>query len=165
MNHRLPVAALALALATGFAHAAGFQLNGRALGDRMDEVLADERYDCGGVSACFLFTACSFKAASSETVHGALLSSLTLYSLGERVAAMEARFPPARFDAVVAAALREHGPAQREARPGGGAGNAVYTWRQGARLLRVERYFAGGESSLIITEQGLLGELLAEPGE
>jgi hypothetical protein len=165
MRRPVLAAALAAALSTGLAHAAGFELNGRALGDRMDAVLADERYDCGGVSACFLFTACAFKAASGEAVHGAPLNSLTLYYLGERVAAMEARFQPAWFDAVVEAALREHGPAQREAQPAGGAGNAVYTWRQGARLLRVERFFAAGESSLIITEQSLLGELLPPPGE
>jgi hypothetical protein len=159
----LGAVALALAAAAGPACAAGFELNGRALGDRMDQVLVDERYDCGGVSACFLFTACSFKDAASEAVYGAPLSALTLYYLGERVAAMETRFEPSWFDAVVEAALREHGPAQREAQPSGGAGNAVYTWRQGARLLRVERFFAGGASSLIITEQSLLGELLAPP--
>jgi hypothetical protein len=147
------------------AHAAGFELNGRALGDRMDEVLPDQRYDCGGVSACFLLTACSFQAASAETVYGAPLSALTLHYLGERVAAIEARFSPARFDAVVEAALREHGPAQRDAQPAGAAGNAVYTWRQGARLLRLERFFAGGESSLIIAQQSLLGELLGQPQE
>jgi hypothetical protein len=165
MSTFLRAAVLALALSSAPAYAAGFELNGRALGARMDEVLADERYDCGGVSACFLFTACSFRAASTEAVYGVPLSSLTLHYLGERVAAIEARFQPARFDAVVDAALREHGPAQREAQPGGGADNAVYTWRQGARLLRLERFFAGGESSLIITEQSLLGELLAQPAE
>jgi hypothetical protein len=158
-------AALTLALSSGGAHTAGFELNGRALGDRMDEVLADQRYDCGGVSACFLLTACSFQAASAETVYGAPLSALTLHYLGERVAAIEARFSPARFDAVVEAALREHGPAQRDAQPTGAAGNAVYTWREGTRLLRLERFFAGGESSLIIAQQSLLGELLAQPGE
>jgi hypothetical protein len=41
----------------------------------------------------------------------------------------------------------------------------VYTWREGTRLLRLERFFAGGESSLIIAQQSLLGELLAQPGE
>jgi hypothetical protein len=152
-------AALTLALSSGGAHTAGFELNGRALGDRMDEVLADQRYDCGGVSACFLLTACSFQAASAETVYGAPLTALTLHYLGERVAAIEARFSPARFDAVVEAALREHGPAQREAQP---AGNAVVTWREGSRLLRLERFFAGGESSLIIAQQSLLSELLPQ---
>jgi hypothetical protein len=171
----LGAAALGLALYSGAvlssggvlsgAHAAGFELNGRALGDRIDEVLADQRYDCGGVSACFLLTACSFRAARAETVYGAPLSALTLHYLGERVAAIEARFAPARFDAVVEAALREHGPAQRDAQPAGAAGNAVYTWRQGARLLRLERFFAGGDSSLIIAQQSLLGELLAQPQE
>lgn len=148
---------LVLALASGLAPASGFELNGRALGDRIDEVLADERYDCGGVSACFLLTACSFKAAAGEVAYGAPLTSLTLHYLGERMAAIEARFPPARFDAVVDAALREHGPAaQSAAEPG------VYVWRQGTRLLRLERAFAGGESSLIITQQSLLGELLPQ---
>ncbi len=160
VSRRLGAAALTLALSSGGTHAAGFELNGRALGDRMDEVLADQRYDCGGVSACFLLTACSFQAASAETVYGAPLTALTLHYLGERVAAIEARFSPAGFDAVVEAALREHGPAQREARPAGPAGNAVFTWREGPRLLRLERFFAGGESSLIIAQQSLLAELL-----
>jgi hypothetical protein len=154
-----------LALANGAACAAGFELNGRALGDRIDEVLADERYDCGGVSACFLFTACSFKAAGSETVYGAPLTALTLHYLGEGVAAIESRFQRAGFDAVVEAVRREHGPAQSEAQTAEGAGNAVHIWRRGARVLRLERSFAGGDSSLIIAEQSVLGELLGQSGQ
>ena len=140
------------------ARAAGFELNGHALGDRADAVLADERFDCGGVSACFLFTACSDKAAAGGSLHGTPLRSLTLYYLGERVAAIEARFDSAGFDAVVAATAREHGAGQVD--PAGGAGNSVLVWRDGRRLLRLERHFEGGDASLIITEQSLLAELL-----
>jgi hypothetical protein len=46
------ILALGLGLSTALLHAAGFELNGRALGQRSDEVLNDLRYDCGGVSAC-----------------------------------------------------------------------------------------------------------------
>jgi hypothetical protein len=140
------------------ARAGGFEVNGHALGDRIDAVFADERYDCGGVSACFLFTACSDKAAADEMLHGVPLRALTLYYLGERIAAMEARFAPAGFDAVAAATRREHGAAQAELaqRPG----NSVLIWRDGRRLLRLEKYFEGGDASLIVTEQSLLAELL-----
>jgi len=159
---------LMLAAFAGPLRAAGFELNGRALGERMDQVLADERYDCGGASACFLFTACSYKAVQKETLYGVPLRALTLYYLGERVAAMEARFNAESFDAVVAATVREHGPAQIDPaqvdhRAGSAVGNAVYLWRQGRRLLRLERVFEGGDSSLIVTEQSLLGELLPDP--
>lgn len=149
-----------LAVLAGPLGAAGFELNGRALGERMDAVLADERYDCGGVSACFLFTACSYTAAQGESLYGAPLRALTLYYLGERVAAMEARFDAQYFDAVVAASAHEYGAAQIDRPAEGAAGNAVYLWRQGRRLLRLERLFGGGDSSLIVTEQSLLGELV-----
>jgi hypothetical protein len=40
-------------------------------------------------------------------------------------------------------------------------GNAVYTWRAGPRVLRLERFFAPtGRASLIITDRSFLTELV-----
>ena len=82
--------------------------------------------------------------------------------MGERIAAMEARFDAVQFDQVVQATVQQHGTPQRV--PGtatdAATGNVVYLWREGSRLLRLERSFAGGDASLIIAEQSVLGELL-----
>jgi hypothetical protein len=152
---------LLLLLLAGPALSAGFELNGRALGERSDEVLTDPRYDCGGVSACFLFTSCVFKDAAQEKLYGAPLEALTLYYAGERVGAIEAQFAPEDFDRVVQESLHEHGEAQPEQPAHAVPGNAVYTWRSGSRVLRVERYFAPtGRASLIITDRSFLTELV-----
>jgi hypothetical protein len=151
----------AFLLLAGPALPAGFELNGRALGDRSDEVLNDPRYDCGGVSACFLFTACSFKDAARETLYGAPLEALTLYYAGERVAAIEAQFAPQDFDRVAQESLRAYGDAQPEEVAHAVPGNAVYAWREGSRVLRLERFFAPtGRASLIITDRSFLSELV-----
>jgi hypothetical protein len=152
---------LVLLLLAGPALSAGFELNGRALGDRSDEVLTDPRYDCGGVSACFLFTSCVLRDAAREALYGAPLEALTLYYAGERVGAIEAQFAPEDFDRVVQASMREHGEAQPEQPAHAVSGNAVYTWRAGSRVLRVERFFAPtGRASLIITDRSFLTELV-----
>ncbi len=152
---------LALLVAGGGAQAAGFELNGRALGDRSDEVLTDPRYDCGGVSACFLFTACTFKEAAKETLHGVPIEGLTLYYAGERVGAIEAQFAPEDFERVVEETLNEYGDAVPEEPTHAAPGNAVYVWRAGSRVLRLERFFAPtGRASLIITDRSFLSELV-----
>jgi hypothetical protein len=154
---------IACALGSMPAGAAGFELNGRALGDRIDEVLNDPRYECGGVSACFLFTSCTLKAADAEAFHGAPLDTLTLHYTGERIAAIEAQFAPAHFQGVAEAIAREHGDPLSEVPPAGASGNLVYTWREGRRVLRLERSsVAIGRALLIIAEQRLLAELLEQ---
>jgi hypothetical protein len=153
--------ALWLGLVSWQVAAAGFELNGRALGDRVDEVLNDPRYDCGGVSACFLFTACSFKHAAEETLHGVPLEALTLYYAGERVAAMEAQLAPDSFDRLLAASVAEYGMAEMQVSKLRVPGNAVYLWRSGARVMRLERFFAPtGRASVIITDRSFLSELV-----
>src|SRR5687768_9422986 len=114
MIHRLRLSCAAVVVLCASVHAADFELNGHALGDRNDAVLADERFDCSGVSACFLFTACSLRATHVERLHGAPLDALTLYYVGERIAAMEARFDPVHFDAVLRATAAQHGAPQTE---------------------------------------------------
>ena len=151
----------ALLLLAGPALSAGFELNGRALGDRSDDVVNDPRYDCGGVSACFLFTACGFKGATEETLYGARLEALTLYYTGERVAAIEAQFAPEDFDRVAQEILRVYGDALPEQPSHAAPGNTVYSWREGSGVLRLERFFAPtGRASLIITERSFLSELV-----
>jgi hypothetical protein len=69
------LAALALCLCySGRAEAGGFSLNGRELGEHVERVLNDPRYDCGGVSACLLYTVCTLKRPGSETLAGAPLA-------------------------------------------------------------------------------------------
>jgi hypothetical protein len=145
------------------APAADFELNGRVLGARIEQVLNDERYDCGGESACFLLNACALKDASRETLHGASLDSLVLYYAGERVAGIEAQFATEHFERVLDATLHRYGQAQSLATRRGTAGNEVYLWQQGHRLLRLERFAAQtGRSSIIIAERSLLAELVGE---
>jgi len=156
------VLAAALLWCGGIA-AAEFELNGHALGARVDEVLNDERYDCGGESACFLFMACALKDTARETLHGAPLESLILYYAGERMAAIEAQFAPEEFERVLDTLSRQYGQPQLSASNGGTADDEVYLWRQGQRWVRLERFFAQtGRSSIIIAERGFLGELLGE---
>ena len=168
MRWRTPLAALGLCLCTGHVDPAGLSFNGRTLGERVDSVLDDARYECGGLSACLLYTVCTLKLPGSETLAGAPLEALSLHFGGERLTAIEAQFAPAQFDRVLAELTLEHGPGQsassamRQGLPGS-AGNTVYVWRQGHQLLRLERFSRDPmRSSLIISEQSFLGELLGQ---
>lgn len=168
MRWRIPLAALALCLYTGHVDAAPLSLNGRALGERLDDVLNDPRYECGGASACLLYTVCTLKLPGSETLAGAPLEALTLHFGGERLTAIEAQFPPGQFDLVLADLTGEHGPGESQASAmhrysSGSADNTVRVWRQGRQLLRVERFSRNStRSSLIISEQNFLSELLGQ---
>lgn len=163
MRSALSVLPCVLACCLQAAQAADFALNGRALGDRVDEVLNDPRYECGGVSACFLFTSCSFKSAAQESWHGVPLAALTLHYTGERIAAIEAQFAPEHFQRAAEASASEHGAPEVESPADG---NVVYIWREGRRLVRLERLFAGSRrASLIIAEERMLDELLGQAGK
>jgi hypothetical protein len=152
---------VALGLNSALVAAAGFELNGHGLGERVDEVLNDPRYDCGGVSPCFLFTACSLKQPEQEMLRGARLEGLILYYAGERIAAIEAQFAPEHFQRVAEDTARQYGSAEAQSTSQTAPSNVIYVWRQGRRLLRLERLFAPtGRSSLIITDQSFLSELV-----
>jgi hypothetical protein len=159
--------ALALCVCSGPVEAGGFSLNGRELGEPVESRLNDPRYECGGVSACLLYTVCTLQVPGSETLSGAPLEGLSLHFSGERLTAIEAQFPPERFDQVLGDLIHELGPGQPELgsmrrNSRGPAGNVVYVWREGSQLLRIER--ASGDpagSSLIITQKNFLSELLA----
>jgi hypothetical protein len=162
------LAALALCLCSARAEAGGFSLSGRELGERVDSVLNDPRYDCGGVSACLLYTVCTLKRPGSETLAGAPLAGLSLHFGGERLTAIEARFAPKQFDQVLAELTHEHGSWQAETggifrESAGLAGNGVYLWRQKNQVLRLERFSRDpARSSLIISERSFLSELLGQ---
>jgi len=168
MRLRTCLAALALCLCSGHAEAGGFSLNGRELGERFDSVLNDPRYECSGTSACLLYTVCTLKIPGSETLAGAPLEGLSLHFSGERLTAIEAQFPPDRFDEVLGDLIHELGPGQAElgsmhGGPQGAARNAVYVWREGSQLLRLERTSRNpARSCLIITQKSFLSELLAQ---
>jgi hypothetical protein len=168
MSWRIRLAALTLCLCTAHVGAAPLSLNGRALGERLDDVLNDPRYECGCASACLLYTVCTLKLPGSETLAGAPLEALTLHFGGERLTAIEAQFPPEQFDLLLTDLTREHGPGATQASEmhrysSGSADDTVRVWRQGRRLLRVERFWRNStRSSLIISEQSFLSEVLGQ---
>jgi hypothetical protein len=136
------------------ADAAQFELNARTLGDRLDAVLDDERYECAGESACFLMLSCRLKHPAGERLHGFTLDSLTLHYAGERVAAIEAQLPAEAFSVLREAGLRDYGePESMQA--------GLFVWRQGSRVLRLEHAAdSSGHTRLIISQQSFLGELI-----
>lgn len=166
MRLRTCLTALVLCLCIGHVEAGEFSLNGRVLGERIDSVLNDPSYECGGVSACLLYTVCTLKLPGSETFAGAPLTGLSLHFGGERLTAIEAQFPAQHFDQVLADLTREHGPRQSEVSgilrsSASSASNSVYLWREGHQLLRLERSSRDpAYSSLIISERSFLSELL-----
>jgi hypothetical protein len=168
MRFRTCLAILALCLSGGHAEAGGFSLNGRELGERIESALNDPRYECGGVSACLLYTVCTLKLPSGETFAGAPLTGLSLHFGGERLTAIEAQFQAEQFDQVLADLTREYGPQQSEASgilrgSGRSTDSSVYLWREGHRLLRLERFSRDpAYSSLIISERSFLSELLGQ---
>jgi hypothetical protein len=160
--------ALLLCLCSGHAEADGFSLNARELGEPVEGVLNDSRYECGGVSACFLYTVCTLKAPGTESLAGAALEGLSLHYGGKRLTAIEAQFSPDRFDPVLRDLVEEFGPTQSapggvRRDPTGPTGNVVYVWRNGSQLLRLERVSRDpARSSLIITQKSFLSELLGQ---
>jgi len=157
-------AVLCLLAATG--RSQELEVDGYRLGERIDVALADPRYDCDGASACLLYTVCTRKGEPALSFAGVPLGSVKLHFAGERLSAIEAQFAQDRFDQLAEAMLREHDLPQATSdedsrRVQGTAPNTVYLWRDGPRVLRLERQFRDtGRSSLILSERSFLGELL-----
>ncbi|MEX0959255.1 MAG: hypothetical protein WDZ63_08200 [Burkholderiales bacterium] len=154
---RLVACALAFAATGGFAMEP-FTLGGHTLGQRADTVMADPQYDCGGLSGCFLFEACS---TDLESGHGEFMNvpieGLTLYITGERISGIEASFAEPEFERVLAALQEEYGSG--EAADDATPGNVVRIWRKGSRVLRIERLLRPDRSSVIVAERNILSEL------
>jgi len=161
------VAAAALCLAAAGARAAEpFSLGGHTLGLPYDSVLNDPAYDCESLAGCFLFSACAYKATGAIAFKGALIDGLTLYFTGERLSGIAAGFQESRFDKVAEVLAQEYGPGTVEAgKPGAAAAstNAVHVWRQGSKLLRLERLSKTGRSSVIVAERNFISELVGNP--
>ncbi|HZP94270.1 MAG TPA: hypothetical protein VFB20_15525 [Burkholderiales bacterium] len=151
-------------------HAAGagadrdFELHGMKLGAPLNDALNDSRLDCDGASGCFLYTVCALKSIYAEKFAGVPLQGERLHFNGERLAAIEATFPAAQFDAVLQALIAAYGSgAQGGSDSAAAPGDDVRVWRHGRQLLRLERFYRSGDrSSLILTEDNLLSELIGE---
>ena len=160
-------AAAALCLAAAGAHAAEpFSLGGHTLGLPYDSVLNDPAFDCESLAGCFLFSACAYKATGAVAFKGAPIDGLTLYFTGERLSGIAAGFQASRFDQVAEVLAREYGPGNVEAGKvdaGTTSSNAVLVWRQGSKLLRLERSSKTGRSSVIVAERNFISELVEKP--
>lgn len=160
------IGALLCARVGGAGAARDFELHGMKLGAPLNDALNDVRLDCDGTSACFLYTVCSLKSVYAEKFAGVPLQGERLHFNGERLAAIEATFPAAQFDAVLQALIAAYGPGAKgesDSAAGGAPGDDIRVWRQGRQLLRLERYYKSGDrSSLILTEDNLLSDLIGE---
>lgn len=160
------VAALLLALSASAD--SGFSFNGRQLGDALNAALSDERYDCDGVAGCLLYTVCRQKNAAAERYADAPVLELLLHFSGERLTAVEAYFAERDFARVVRSLTAQLGEGERRREGENAAASAhnsdiVRLWRQGARLVRAQRFHARSErSSLIISERSFLSELVKQ---
>lgn len=134
-----------------------FTLGGHKLGQRADTVMADPQYDCGGLSGCFLFEACTYLESAHGEFMNVPIEGLTLYITGERVSGIEASFAEPEFERVLAALQEEYGTG--EIADGATPGNVVRIWREGSRVLRIERLLRPDRSSVIVAERNILSEL------
>jgi hypothetical protein len=152
------LAAGALCLAPAGARAAEpFSLAGHTLGLPYDAILNDPAYDCESLAGCFLFSACAYKATGAVAFKGTPIDRLTLYFTGERLSGIAAGFQESRFDQVAELLAQEYGPGTVEF---GKADTGILVWRQGSKVLRVERSGKSGRSSVILAERNFISELI-----
>ncbi len=156
-------AAATLCLVAAGAHAAEpFSLGGHTLGLPYDSVVNDPAYD-SGKPGCFLFSACAYKATGEVAFKGVPIDGLTLYFTGERLSGIAAGFQGSRFDQVAEVLAQEYCPATVEAGKadaGTTSSNVVLVWRQGSKLLRLERSSKTGRTSEIVAERNFISELV-----
>ena len=161
------LAAGAFCLATAGARAVEpFSLGGHTLGMPYDSVLNDPAYNCESLAGCFLFSACAYKANGEVAFKSAPIEGLTLYFTGERLSGMAAGFEESRFDHVAEMLTREYGTGTVEAGKGDAGSSstgAVLVWRQGSKLLRLERSRKTGRYSVILAERNFISELVEKP--
>jgi len=165
------VSSLLAAAVLGFAAANAravepFSIGGHALGLPFDSVLNDPAYDCESLAGCFLFSACAYKTSGTVAFMGAPIEGVTLYFTGERLSGISAGFRTNQFDEVAGALSREYGPGTVERRKdaaGATLSNAVVVWRQGSKVLRLERAGSAGLSSVIVAERNFISELIERP--
>ncbi|HUF20687.1 MAG TPA: hypothetical protein VMP00_08025 [Burkholderiales bacterium] len=153
----LIVSALVLATAPGVA-AEPFSLGGHKLGERLDSVLADSRFDCNGLAGCFLYEVCTYREADHGMFRNVPIEGLTLYFTGERLSGIEASFDEPAFQRMLTTLREEYGEGEVVA-DDAAPENSVHIWRSGSRLLRIERLLRPNRSSIIVAERHLLSEL------
>ena len=158
------LAAGAFCLATAGARAVEpFSLGGHTLGMPYDSILNDPAYDCESLAGCFLFSACAYRAPGAVAFKSAPIDDLTLYFTGERLSGIAAGFEESRFDQVTEMLTQEYGPGTVEAGKadaGSTSTGAVLVWRQGSKLLRLDRSSKTGHSSVIVAERNFISELV-----
>jgi hypothetical protein len=158
------LAAAGLCLAVVGARAAEpFSLGGHTLGLPYDSVLNDPAYDCESLAGCFLFSACAYKETGAIAFMGAPIDDLTLYFTGERLSGIAGGFRDRWFDEVAEVLAKEYGPGTIEAGKADARAtstSAVLVWRQGSKLLRLERSSKTGRSSVIVAERNFISELV-----
>ncbi len=161
------LAAAVLGLAAANARAVEpFSIGGHALGLPFDSVLNDPAYDCESLAGCFLFSACAYKASGPVAFMGTPIEGVTLYFTGERLSGISAGFPENRFAEVAEALALEYGPGTAERRKDGAGAtlsDAILVWRQGSKVLRLERAGNAGLSSVIVAERNFISELIKSP--
>jgi hypothetical protein len=136
-----------------------FALGGHTLGDRIERIQQDPRFRCEDQAACLLYSVCLFDGSDAGEFKGASIQGLALYYTGERLSGIEATFAESQFDRIVESLLDEYGPGKEEA--GKSPANPVYLWREGSRLLRLERLSGDtNRSSVIVSEKSFLSEML-----
>jgi hypothetical protein len=155
---RLMIASVLVLTATRGLAAEPFSLGGHKLGERLDTVLADSRFDCNGLSGCFLYEVCTYREADHGMFRNVPIEGLTLYFTGERLSGIEASFDEPAFQRVLATLREEYGEGEVVA-DDTAPENTVHIWRSGSRLLRIERLLRPNRSSVIVAERHLLSEL------
>ena len=105
----------------------------------------------------------AYRATGAVALKGVPIDGLTLYFTGERLSGIAAGFQESRFDEVAERLAQDYGPGTIEtweADPGANSTRAVLVWRQGSRLLRLERSSKTGRSSVIVAERNFISELI-----
>lgn len=138
--------------------AAPLAVGGHALGDPLNQVLQDDRFECDDTAACFLYSVCAFKGAAAGSFRGAAILDLTLYFMGERLSGIRADFDSGEFDRIAEALAGELGAPVTDTATD--SPNIVHLWSQGNRRLRLERFAGPTRASVIVADRSLLSEIV-----
>lgn len=162
------IAATVLLLSAAFANVAGadLQLIGYALGDPLARVSGDASFDCKQQALRGFTATCYARAPQRLSIGPVPLTFFALHYEGDKLAAVEARLSELRHQEVAQTLVAGFGEAKAEpeklrAGMGGVFENAIYVWRQGDALLRLEQFFRNiNISSVILATEPQLGKLV-----
>jgi hypothetical protein len=148
------------------AASADLQLVGHALGEALTPMKTDARFQCSLPAVRGFSMTCMARKPEEFAVGTVPLQYFALHYDGEHLAAAEAALQEVRHSEAVQALAKTFGQAAVETeklRAGMGAifPNAIYLWRQGGTLLRLEQFFRSIKiSSVILTTEPYLGKLV-----